>query len=180
MKAEDAELVRACLGGDVEAFGGLVERYERPVFNAALRMLGNREDAADVSQTVFLRAWEKLATYDPERRFYSWIYRIAIHETLRALDRRRVHDEVPADTPSLERDAGERVADLELAVVVQEALLLMSANDRAVIVMRHFLDASYREMADALGVPEKTVKSRLFTARMRLRGLLEAKGVLGS
>lgn len=178
VKADDAQIVRSVLDGDAAAFGELLGRYERPVYNAALRMLGNREDAADVCQTVFLRAWENLADFDPERRFYSWIYRIAIHESLRALERRRAHDEVPDDAPSREPGPETRLSDLELAGIVQRALLAMTPEYRAVIVMRHFLDSSYREMAEALGLPEKTVKSRLFTARQRLKVELEAGGVL--
>jgi len=176
----DADLVRACLDRDPTAFGGLLERYERPVFTAAIRMLGNREDAADVCQTVFLRAWENLASYDPERPFYSWIYRIAIHESLRALDRRRSHDELPDDAASPEPGPGERLSGRELSDVLERALSHLSDEYRTVIVMRHFLDSSYKDMAEALGVPEKTVKSRLFTARQRLRALLEAEGILGS
>jgi RNA polymerase sigma-70 factor (ECF subfamily) len=174
----DTDLVRSCLEGDAKAFGELLDRYERPVFNAALRMLGNRDDAADVTQTVFLRAWESLATYDPERRFYSWIYRIAINESLRAVERRRPHDELPNGAVSHDPGPDARLSDARLADTIQKALLVMTPDYRAVIVMRHFLDASYQEMADALGVPEKTVKSRLFTARRRLRELLEAEGVL--
>lgn len=179
MKA-DADLVRSSLDGDAAAFGELLDRYERPVFNAAFRMLGNREDAADVCQTVFLRAWESLASYDPERRFYSWIYRIAIHESLRVLERRRPQDDLTDVAASRDVAPDALVERADLARTVQEALDVMTTDYRTVIVMRHFLDASYQEIAEALQVPEKTVKSRLFTARQRLRTLLEAEGILRS
>ena len=179
MKA-DADLVRESLGGDGRAFGELLARYERPVFNAAYRMLGNRDDAADVSQTTFLRAWENLASYDPERRFYSWIYRIALNESLRALERRRPVDVGPPPDRSDEPTAALRLVGAETAKTIQKVLDAMTPEYRAVIVLRHFLDANYQEMAEALGIPEKTVKSRLFTARQRLRVLLEAEGILGT
>lgn len=176
MKA-DADLVRSCLEGDEAAFGELLDRYERQVFNAAFRMLGNREDAADVCQTTFLRAWESLESFDPERRFYSWIYRIAIRESLRALERRRSVEEIPETAESPDPGPEARAADEQRSRVVQQALDAMTADYRAVIVLRHFLDATYQEMAEALEIPEKTVKSRLFTARQQLRALLEAQGI---
>ena len=75
----DRLLVQRCREGDRRAFEALVGQYEKPVFNAALRMLRNPEDARDVTQTVFLKAFEHLADYDPKYRFYSWIYRIALN-----------------------------------------------------------------------------------------------------
>ena len=85
----DGELVRRCYERDRRAFEKLVVRYERPVFNAALRMLHDREEARDVAQTVFLKVYEHLADYDPSHRFYSWIYRIALNESINTLHRRR-------------------------------------------------------------------------------------------
>ncbi|MDH4261320.1 MAG: sigma-70 family RNA polymerase sigma factor, partial [Gammaproteobacteria bacterium] len=78
----DAARVRECLAGDPQAFAELVERYEKPVFNVAARMLRNPEDARDVTQTVFLKAYQNLSSYDPKFRFYSWIYRMAINESI--------------------------------------------------------------------------------------------------
>ena len=85
----DGTLVRRCCNGDRRAFEALVVRYERPVYNAALRMLHDREEARDVAQTVFLKVYEHLADYDPSHKFYSWIYRIALNESINALHRRR-------------------------------------------------------------------------------------------
>src|SRR5262249_48526730 len=95
---DDPALVLRCREGDRDAFERLVMRYQKPVFNVALRMLRNRQDALDVAQTTFLKAFEHLADYDPAFRFYSWLYRIAINESLNALALRRPRGELDANT----------------------------------------------------------------------------------
>lgn len=163
----DNALVALCLGGDAEAFAPLVRRYERVLFNVALRMLGDREDARDVTQDAFLKAYRKLASFDPRYRFFSWMYRIVLNESLNARGRR------PPTTP-LEHEpaAGERpedgVREREVRDRVQAALGRLAAADREVLVLRHFAELSYAEMASALGIAEKTVKSRLHEARQRM------------
>jgi RNA polymerase sigma-70 factor (ECF subfamily) len=168
----DAELVRACRRGDASAFGSILERYQRPVFNAALRMLGNRDDASDVTQTVFLKVYEHLDDYDSRFRLYSWIYRIALNESIDFLKHRR---DLPLDAgPDATEPA--RPEDLldedQTAGIIAAALLELPDDYRSVIVLRHFVDLSYREMSAVLEVQEKTVKSRLFTARELLRAIL--------
>lgn len=179
MKADDADLVRACLAGTTAAFGDLVERYERPIFNVAFRILGDRQAAEDVAQTVFLKAWENLRGYDPKYRFYSWIYRIAINESVNHLKARRAEDPIPGDAVWNGPGPDALTEGADLARAVQRALSGLKPEHRAVIVLRHFAGCSYRDMAETLGIPEKTVKSRLFTARQLLKDLLTAKGIVG-
>ncbi len=181
MTGDDASLVRECVGGNPSAFEELLTRYERPVYNVALRIVGHREEARDVTQTVFLRAWEHLDAYDPRYRFFSWLYRIAVNESLDAAARRRPGDSPLVDTrPALERGPDGRLADAESAAAVRRAIAALPPDARAVLVLRHYLECGYREMAEILGIPEKTVKSRLFTARERLRQALAAGGVTGA
>lgn len=173
--ALDRELVRRCLGGDSEACSDLVDRYQRRLFNVALRMLGNVQDAEDVTQTVFFHAFDSLKSYDPKYRFFSWIYRMAVNESLNALKRRKqmVTLDDGLDIPT----AGTAADDtLEVDDRVEKALMGLKPDDRAVVVLKHFVSFSYEEIADVLGVPVKTVKSRLFTARERLRLVLLEKG----
>jgi RNA polymerase sigma-70 factor, ECF subfamily len=177
-KDPDARLVRASRNGDRVAYETLLMRYERPVYNVAMRMLKDPEDARDVVQVVFIRVFERLQQFNFEHRFYSWLYRIAINECIDHLNSRNrtqpLDDEaVPSDgdTPQEECDRTQRGAAL------QEAMMELAPDYRAVIVLRHFVDRSYREMAEILGIPEKTVKSRLFTARQLLRDALEARGI---
>jgi RNA polymerase sigma-70 factor, ECF subfamily len=169
--AEDAALVARSLQGDAAAFEILVERYQRVLYTVAFRMLGNQDDARDAMQTAFVRAYERLATFNPDHRFFSWIYRIVINECLNLIRARRPEE---ALTPALAA-AGtpfETAASRERRAQVQAALLELSPDYRAVVVLRHFAGLSYDEMATALGVPSKTIKSRLHTARQRLGELL--------
>lgn len=168
---DDSEIVTSCLSGDVDAFGALVERYQRVVYNLALRMLGNPEDARDAAQTAFLRAWQNLARFDRQRRFFSWIYRIAMNECLNQIDRRRRVEPVDADLAGAD-DPAERVEARETSEQIDKALQALTLEHREVVVLRHFVDMSYDEIAEALLIPEKTVKSRLYEARQRLCAIL--------
>lgn len=167
MDIDDRELVGRCRAGDTAAFGQLVERYQRAVYTMALRMLGNPEDAKDATQVAFVRAYRSLDTFDENRRFFSWLYRIGVNECLNALRSRRPDDTL---TPAVAAAATpyDTVATLERRAQLQAALQTLSPDYRAVIVLRHFGDMSYDEIADALGIEVKTVKSRLHSARQRL------------
>ena len=168
----DRALVRRFLNGDRAAGDELVNRFHRSVYNVALRMLGNVQDAEDVTQTVFGNAFASLDTYDPRYRFFSWIYRMTVNESLNTVKRRRKvvsldgSFDVPAPLASASTDEAEDR--------VGRALLELKPDDRAVVVLKHFVSFSYEEISDVLGVPVKTVKSRLFTARERLRESLLA------
>jgi RNA polymerase sigma-70 factor, ECF subfamily len=171
----DEVLVERCLEGDSAAFTVLVKRYQRPIYNAAYRILGREEDAGDVAQTVFLKVAEHMRDFDPSHRFFSWIYRIAMNEALNML-RRNGRDEPMAEDAEFEAPESlgpERQASVaQDARRIQEALLRMKPADRAVIALRHFSDCSYDEIAQVLEIDVKTVKSRLFEARTRMRILL--------
>ena len=164
----DRALVRRFLDGERSAGDELVNRFHRSVFNVALRILGNVQDAEDVTQTVFGNAFEALDSYDPKYRFFSWIYRMTVNESLNTVKRRKkvvsfdgsFDVAAPSAMSQSAADAEERVGN---------ALLELKPDDRAVVVLRHFVSFSYEEISDVLGVPVKTVKSRLFTARERLR-----------
>jgi RNA polymerase sigma-70 factor (ECF subfamily) len=180
MTGDDADLVRECVNGNRSAFEALLERYERPVYNLALRIVGQSDEARDVTQTVFLRAFEHLRSFDPRFRFFSWLYRIAVNESLDAAARRRGGGSPLLDTrPAPERGPEDRLQRAESVVAVRRAVAALPPDSRAVLVLRHYLDCGYKEMSEILGIPEKTVKSRLFTARERLRQVLAAGGVTG-
>lgn len=177
----DRAQIRECLNGDLGAFEKIVERYERPLFHAAVRLVGNSEDARDIVQTTFTKAFEKLATYDDRHDFRSWIYRIAINDAINHRKRRRLHQptgDLDAEV-SPEQDGPESECSAnEVSRHIQAAMMSLKVDHRAVIVLRHYMDCSYEEMAEVLGVAEKTVKSRLFTARQTLKELLIRRGVI--
>jgi RNA polymerase sigma-70 factor (ECF subfamily) len=175
----DARIVRDCLAGDPQAFASLVERYERPVYNVALRMLRNPEDARDIAQTVFMKAYQNLSNYDSQHKFYSWIYRMAINESLNIL---RVRDRSagPVDEQFADECAGpsDLLADEQTRDVVLEAVDQLKPEYRAVIVLRYFVDRNYEDMSEILGIDAKTVKSRLYTARQLLKDQLALRKLL--
>jgi len=171
----DDVLVRRCRDGDRTAFVALVRRYRGPIYNCAYRVLGREEDASDVTQGVFLKVIQRLDQYDPNYKFFSWIYRMALNDALNMLrDRGR---EAPMEE-GMEGAADERsnpeaqVSDKQEAHRIQQALMRMKVSDRAVLTLRHFSDCSYEEIAEIMELEVKTVKSRLFEARQRLRQLL--------
>ena len=170
---DDVACVARCLQGDPAAFEFIVKRYQRVLFSVAHRMLGNYEDALDATQDVFVRAYQGLDTYDPSRRFFSWIYRIAVNECLNARRARRPAEPLPDDMEAKKTgDPLDVVEAAEQSAWIDTALVRLSEEHRLVVVLRHFAELSYEEISDAIGVPEKTVKSRLFEARQRLGDLL--------
>ena len=174
---DDENLIQKCLAGDRRVFAEIVSRYERPVYNVCLRTLGNAEDARDAAQAVFVNAWIHLGQFDRGRRLFSWLYRIALNESLNRLRARRQSEPLgdahvdPGPTPEERAEQRERRRQLE------DAMTQLSDSYREVLVLRHWLQLSYDEIAEALGVPPKTVKSRLFSARTRLGEVLRAMGV---
>ena len=160
--------MRRYLDGQRDAAGGLVDRYQKRLFNVALRMLDNVQDAEDATQTVFLNAFLKLRTYDPRFRFFSWIYRMTVNESLNVLKRRK-RTETLEDRPDIAAPGAGPDGATELQDRVGKALMQLKPDDRAVVVLKHFVFFSYEEIADVLEIPVRTVKSRLFTARERLR-----------
>lgn len=174
----DAELVRACLSGDQKAFETLVRKYEKPIYNLALRMLKDRDDAADVAQTVFVKAYQKLDSFDESHEFFSWVYRIAINESINFKKRTKRLDEYESGVSAALQANQEQAHGAEvLRDEMIDAIERLTMDYQMVIVLRHFHDFSYEEMAEVLSVPEKTVKSRLFTARQQLKEILATKGI---
>jgi RNA polymerase sigma-70 factor, ECF subfamily len=172
----DQTLLERYRGGDRAAFTELVIRYQRPIYNAAFWILRRAEDASDVTQIVFLKVAEQLDEYDPRYKFFSWIYRIAVNESLNLLRRNGREDALDdeVDLPGAESANPEwQASEAQLSKRIQGALMSMSTNDRMVLALRHFSECSYQEIGQILDVNEKTVKSRLYEARHRLADLLK-------
>ena len=174
---DDESLVRRCLDGNPDAHEELLDRYEKRVFNVALRMVHNPEDARDVTQTVFTKVFTHLVRFDPRFRLYGWIYRITVNESINLLNSRRPVDEIDDSWPSSGKTPGEALHASEISRAIQGALMELSPDYRAAVLLRHFAGCSHREMSQILGIPEKTVKSRLFSARRLMRKTLAKRGV---
>lgn len=173
----DVTLVNACLSGDTAAFGALVDAYEGTLFNAALRITGSRDDAMDVTQNAFVKAYEKLHTFDPTYRFFSWIYRITINEALNLRRRRPRETAIGGDRPAEAPNPEQASQQAQTTRSVRRALQRLRPEHRTLVVLKHLEGLSYQEIATILGINEKKVKSRLFTARRELRKILFEKGM---
>jgi len=168
--------------GDREAFEAIVERYQKPIFNVAYRMVNDYEDAMDITQLSFIKAYENLDKYDPSHKFFSWLYRIAVNESLNHVSKRKRQTRLAYDPGSScgfgrqDYTPEDVVEQSETDVLLQSALTQLKFDYRLVVILRHFLSLSYREIGDIIDVPEKTVKSRLFTGRQLLKDILVEQG----
>ncbi len=186
---EDLALIRAVLGGAEgparSAFERLFEKYRERVFRVLLGVLRHHEDALEATQEVFLKAWRALGGFDPQARFYTWLYRIAVNQGIDVLRRRKQRHESPLD-PELEpRDppagAGRRFTPpaeeaewSEVRERLARALESLSEPHRTVFLLYSQEGLRYEEISDVLGVPVGTVMSRLFYARRKLCAELPA------
>ncbi len=173
VEQEDSALVRQCLEGNRAGFDTLVKKYIKPIYNLAFRMVNDRETAADIAQTTFVKAYENLRSFDLRLKFFSWIYRIAINESLNAIGKQKQTDPLSDDLVSHEATPDEAYHEAERREIIQGALMKLAPDHRSVIILRHYMDLTYAQMSATLGITEKKVKSRLFSARQLLRGILK-------
>lgn len=180
------ELVRAAAGGDEDAFAQLVALHEKKVYNLALRMCGNPEDAADAAQEAFLAAWKGLPRFRGEAGFSTWLYRLtsnAAIDHLRRVKRQRGEVSLDGGGPGLDAvdDAPSPQAqaeETELREAVAEGLSMLSEDHRQALLLRELRGLSYEEIASELRVDLGTVKSRISRARGSLRKILVKNGNL--
>ena len=189
---DDIGLVNACRAGQTEAFGDLVRKYQDRLYPTILRLAGSPDDAQDVLQDAFIRAFEKLEQFHGESSFYTWIYRIAVNVALSGHRKRQSHGGggslrpdrngrimEPADE-SAENDPSSVVERLEREAAIEAALAALGTDHRAVIILKDFDGRRYEEISDFLEIPVGTVRSRLHRARCELRDLLRSMGGRGA
>jgi RNA polymerase sigma-70 factor (ECF subfamily) len=140
--------------------------------------LRDPEDAMDVAQTTFLKVFEHIADYDPSFKFYSWIYRIAVNESLDALGSRKPCEGFNGEEADATPGPDRQLEGEQTGRAIEEALMRIKPELRTVVVLRHFMHLSYQDMSDILLLPEKTVKSRLYSARQMLRDHLLQHGTI--
>jgi RNA polymerase sigma-70 factor, ECF subfamily len=161
-EVEDPDLIGRARQGAVEAYNLLVSRWEKRVYNYLLRLVRDREDALDLSQEVFLKAYQNLGKLDDASRFGPWLFRIAHNEAYSLLRKRRPEGEALFEPSS----GGEsfRMYPVELSLAVQRALESLSEEQREAVVLKVYQGFKFDEMAEVLGCPVSTAKSRLYTA----------------
>jgi RNA polymerase sigma-70 factor (ECF subfamily) len=169
----DAFLVAETLRGRSEAFGTLVERYDRAVYHLAFRTLHDREEAQDAAQEAFFKAFRSLRTFRPDAKFSTWIFSIAYHACCDRLARRKRYsnEELPDRADSSAGPELQAIADDE-ATRLHAAIAALPEKYRTVITLYHLQGAQYEEIAKVLQIPMGTVKTHLFRAKEQLRKLL--------
>lgn len=189
MASTDDELVARSMGGDLDSFNQLVARWERPIYALAYRVLGREEDARDVCQEAFLRAFRALKGFKGEAKFSSWLYRITLNLCRDWMRRERRAPVVQgsddgldplelaaqqADVQSVEEVAARR----ELARVVARAMAALPEEQRTAIILKEYHGLTFQEIADLLDCPLSTVKTRMYQGLTTLRRQLEQAGVV--
>jgi len=181
----DADLVKAAAGGDASAFETLVDRHQKRVYMISFQMLRNHEDTLDVVQDAFIRAWRGMAGFDGQASFASWISRIATNASIDVIRRRQVRPQSEIDvgeihpdpasrtTPSTPANPDSQIDMDEIRRRYDAALLLLSAEHRAVLVLKELQDQSYQEIAETVGCSVGAVMSRLFYARKKMQSELK-------
>lgn len=184
MNHDDRRLIEQCLEGRSSAFGELVLRYQDRLYSAVLRIVDHSDDALDVVQDSFVNAYQSLGSFKGDSEFYTWLYRIAFNTAISLKRRRRVllsleHGSEgsgvvePAD-PSLETRPGAAMERSEDERQIQAALNRLSTEHRSVLILKDMEGMKYEQIAEVMGVPIGTIRSRIHRARLELKDLLES------
>jgi RNA polymerase sigma-70 factor, ECF subfamily len=174
--------VKASQQGNQDAFADLVQRHQRRVFNMSLRMLQDYEDADEITQEAFLAAWQGLPSFRGEACFTTWLYRITYHCCLRQLERRKrerslqvvIQAEHILESANKENQIEDIIELHDQQTIVHEQIEKLPTKYRMVLILRHFQEMTYGEMADILAMPIGTIKTHLFRARNLLKERLLA------
>ncbi len=169
-EVDDSDLVRGARKGDVQKYNLLVSRWEKRVFNYLLRIVGSPDDAQDVSQEAFLKAYQSLARLDDPARFGPWLYRIAHNEAISAIRRRRPSEEL--SEAAMPFTSGRSLEGVELSLAVETALSRLTPEQREAVVLKVYEGFKFDEIAGILGSPASTVKSRVYTGLDQLKQML--------
>ena len=176
-EVEDRDLIAKARRGDVEAYNLLVSRWEKRIFNYLLRLVAHREDALDLSQDVFLKAYQNLPKLEDPAKFAGWLFRIAHNEAFSLLRKRRPETELIGEPRPV--DTGARLLPMELSLAVSTALGRLSEDQREAVLLKVYQGFKFDEMAEILGCPVSTVKSRLYTALELLKATLAPQVLRG-
>lgn len=178
LENEDFILVSDCLSGKGRSYEIIVEKYNKIIFRLANKFVKDFDDAEEITQSVFVKAYENLKDYNPKYKFFSWLYRITVNESINFEKRKKSVEKISENFRSVNDDPDKIYDNNALSDVITDALMELDMLYRIPVVLKHFLDYSYKELSYLLGVPEKTVKSRLFTGRQLLKDILIKKRVL--
>ena len=175
MIKDDNELVYEVIHGSISSFEMLIDRHQRTIFNIILRMVGDFETARDLTQDVFVKAFEKMGGFNFKYRFFSWIYRMAINEAINYNKKRPKNISLTGIDPIWAENS--ETTDYELSNrLLYDGLLNLTDNYRILVLLKYYCGLSYEDIAEVTQIPVKKVRSRLFIAREKLRRGLIANG----
>lgn len=182
-RPSEHDLIDACLGGQVDAFGDLIQPYQDRLFNTLYRLLGSQEDAAEILQEALIRAFRALKTYQGGSSIYTWLYRISVNVALSSKRKQRLRslggqtslDSAPCDVPDRDEEnrPGRSLELKERQELVQKALAEVGETYRVVLILKDIEGLRYEEIGDILDIPVGTVRSRLHRARAEMREKLQ-------
>ena len=188
-REREREIIDAVLSGDVNAFEELVTEYQTRVYNIALKMTGNREDAFDISQEAFIKAYKALNGFRGESSFGSWLYRLTANMSVDFIRRQNIHKpyklvylddegelERPYEIPDYSGEPQSRLESMETREAIDAGLKSLPSEQRLILILRDVDGLSYQEISEALEMELGTVKSRIFRARAKLADYLIKEG----
>ena len=186
---QDLEWLERVIAGDTVAYRGLVEKYQSRIYGMVYGMVRNREDASEITQETFVKAYNKLETFRLDSSFYTWIYRIAVNRSIDLLRKKKRRRNSEFDESIATRDGDGSLIDRhhqenpskalerkQLYGKIMDAMEALPDDQRQVVLMRELDGMSYKEISDMMGIPEGTVMSRLYYARKKLQELLGGLG----
>ena len=160
-------LIRKSLNGDLKSFEVLIDEYQDRIFRLISGIVKNHATSQEITQDVFIKSWKNLKKYDFQYNFKSWLYKIAVNESLNTLKKTRVFEEYDENIHVIESD----IDDIDVLKLnkLNLAIAKLNQDQRIIVQLKHFENFTYKEISQIIDVPEKTVKSRLYSARMVLR-----------
>jgi RNA polymerase sigma-70 factor (ECF subfamily) len=177
---DDQKIIEEIISGQTRSYQVLVERYQNPVFRVILKIVGNSEDAKELTQDVFVKVFESIRQYKPEYKFFSWIYRIAINQALLYVKRRKKRFKTEKMLQKSFQITDQTDNNINCDYLLNRSLQELTGNYQSVLLLKYYAGLSYVEIAESLCIPEKKVKSRLFDARNILKDKLSESGFFTS
>jgi RNA polymerase sigma-70 factor (ECF subfamily) len=168
-ESEDKKIIENVLSGNTDSFRLLIDRYQKTIYNLTYRITGDPEDAKEVTQCIFVKIYSNLNKYNPAYKFFSWMYRIAINESLSFQKTKRnfstIDENMYSDQDNPEKILDDKAKEKE----IQQAIKRLKYDYRILIIMKYYEGFSYEKISSVTGIPVKKIRSRLFTARQILK-----------
>ncbi len=165
----DSKLIIEVINGKIESFGLLVEKYQNKMFNLALQITHDNDSAKDIAQESFIKAYKKLKSFDSNKKFFSWIYRITLNESLNYKNHSKFTTSISDEMIDNNQSAFEDLEKNETSLKIQKVINRLDDKYKSLILLKHFQELSYEEISKILNIPMGKVKSRLYIAREKLR-----------